>query len=318
MLPTVAPAIPRPANPEMTPFGVAMYSSPPPQPGPQSRGRSGLRRGVSWLFLLAVLGGLGFAGVTYGPAAIETFTNSDAMDGPEAPLVYPMPVTAAPAVRTAAFTVSEPDPFGGTQNYEVTADFESGVARVVIPRTDSPNIEMLTLWDQAFIRRIDEPIWYTLPRGDFPIDFSLGRGRWVHTLDELLPPAVRQFSTITEATESSVGAVPARRLVVSLDPARLLQAQTAATTPTVDGSPPPPLPLPPGITVQAGLDRVGALAMEIWVDDTGIIRQLVLPPELGGATITVTSVSPDAWDTMFPTPAEVQPLTAEVLLRLGL
>lgn len=272
---------------------------------------------MSWLFLLAVLGGIGFAGVTYGPAAIESFTNSDAMDGPAAPLVYPM-ATAPVDVRTATFMVSEPDPFGGTQTYEVTADFESGVARVVIPRIDTPDIEMLTLWDRAFIRRIDEPTWYTLPRGDFPIDFSLGRGRWVHTLDELLPPAIRQFTTIDEATESSVGTAPARRLVVSVDPNRLLQAQTAAATPTVDGSPPPPPPLPPGITVQPGLNGVESLRMEIWVDDAGIVRKAVFPAELGGETITVTSVSPDAWEPMFPAADVVQPLTAEVLFRLGL
>jgi len=28
------------------------------------------------------------------------------------------------------------------------------------------------------------------PRSNFPIDFSLGRGRWVHTLDELLTAEV--------------------------------------------------------------------------------------------------------------------------------
>lgn len=273
---------------------------------------------MSWLLLLSMLGGIGFAGAVYGPQFVESF-DSDATNGPDAPLVYPMPVTAPPAVRTATFTVSEPDPFGGTQNYEVTADFGSGVARVVIPRTESPNIEMLTLWDQAFIRRNDEPTWYTLPRGDFPIDFSLGRGRWVHTLDELLPPAVRQFSTIIEATESSVGAVPARRLVVSMNAVRLVQAQMAAETAPVDSAPPAPAsPLPPGIEVRFGLDGVETLTMEIWVDDTGIVRQLVLPPELGGKTITVTSVSPDAWEPVFPTPAEIQPLTAEVLFHIGL
>jgi len=317
MLPEVAWQVPRPTSIQGNPFSTSMYSSDAPRPHTTSHSNNGLRRAMSWLLLLAVLGGIGFACAVYGPEFVESF-DSDAMNGPDAPLVYPMPVTAAPAVRTATFTVSEPDPFGGTQNYEVTADFETGVARVVIPRTDSPNIEVLTLWDQAFIRRVDEPTWYTLPRGDFPIDFSLGRGRWVHTLDELLPPAVRQFTTISEATESSVGTVPARRLVVSVDPARLLQAQTAARTPSVDGAPPSPLPRHAGITVQAGLGGPEAVTMEIWVDSAGVVRKLVLPPELGGETVTVTWVSPDAWDTVFPTPAEVQPLTAEALFRLGI
>ena len=198
---------------------------------------------MSWLIVLAVLGGLGYAGVTYGPDLMERASGDDAVDETGAPLVYPMPTATPIAVRTATFTVSEPDPFGGTQNYEVTADFESGVSHVVIPRVSSPDLEILTLWDQAFIRRIDDPTWYTMPRGDFPIDFSLGRGRWVRTLDELLAPSIRPFTTVDEATESSVGTVPARRLVVSADAARLMQAQAAATTPTADGSPPPPAAL---------------------------------------------------------------------------
>ena len=180
---------------------------------------------MTWLFVLAIIGGLAYAGFTYGPELIEKYTGADENNGPAAPLVFPMPIAPPVAVRSATFTVDEPDAFGGTQNYEVTADFESGVTHIVIPRTDTPDLEILTLWDQSFIRRIDEPIWYTLPRGDFPLDFSMGRGRWVRTLDELLPPAIRQFVTIDEATESSVGTEPARRLVVSANSARLLQAQ---------------------------------------------------------------------------------------------
>jgi hypothetical protein len=58
--------------------------------------------------------------------------------------------------------------------------------------------------------------------------------------------------------------------------------------------------------------------MEIWVDDTGLVRKSVMPPELGGETITVTSVSPEAFQPVFPTPESVEPLTAQVLFRLGL
>lgn len=270
------------------------------------------------MFVIAVISGLGYAGVTYGPDLVERFSGAEAMDGPAAPLVYPLSAATPLAVRTATFTVSEPDPLGGTQNYEVTADFESGVAQVVVPRADTPDLEILTLWDQAFIRRIDEPTWYVLPRGEFPIDFPLGRARWIRTLDELVPPALRQITTIDEANESSVGTEPARRLVVSADPALLLQAQTAAATPTADGSPPPAAPLPTGITVQPVLDGVDSLTMEIWVDDAGIVRKSVMPVELGGETITVTSVSPDAWEPAFPTPDMVQPLTAQALFRLGI
>ncbi len=317
-LPTVAPQVPRPASAPTVPFDLGDHESPGPQPIRQRPRKRGGRRAFSWLIVLAMLGGLGYAGVMYGPDLIDRVTDEADDDGAAAALVYPM-ATAPPAVvRTATFTVSEPDRFGATQDYEVTADFESGIARVVVPRTDAPDLEILTLWDQAFIRRIDEPTWYTLPRGDLPLDFSLGHSRWIRTLDELVSPAVRQFTTIDDATESSVGTEPARRLVVSTDALRLLQAQSAAATPLADGSPPPPPPMPSGITVQPALEGVERLSMEIWVDDTGIVRKSVLPPELGGETITVLSVSPEGWQPEFPTPDAVQPLTAQVLIHLGL
>lgn len=273
---------------------------------------------MSWLFLVAVLGGLGYAGVMYGPDLVERVQGSAEDNGPSAPLVFPTATTAPTPVRTATFVVSQPDPVDGIVSYEVTADFESGVAQVVIPRTDAPGLEILSVWDQAFIRRVDDAVWYSLPRGDFPVDFSMGRSRWVRTLDELVPPAIRQFTTIDEATDSAVDTLPAHRLVVSADPVRLVQAQTAATTPTADGSAPPPAPLPPGITVQPGLDGVEGLTMEIWIDDAGIVRKSVMPAQLGGETITVTSVSADPWEPLFPTPDTVQPLTAQALFRLGI
>jgi hypothetical protein len=58
--------------------------------------------------------------------------------------------------------------------------------------------------------------------------------------------------------------------------------------------------------------------MEIWVDGAGIVRKSVMPPELGGETITVASVSPDAFEVLFPTPDVVEPLTAQALFRLGI
>jgi hypothetical protein len=73
--------------------------------------------------------------------------------------------------------------------------------------------------------------------------------------------------------------------------------------------------------VQPGVesaDGTTELSMEIWVDATGLVRKSVMPAELGGETITVTSVSPDAFQPIFPTPEGVQPLTAQVLFHLGL
>ena len=324
-LPTVTPAVPRPATTDTSQFTAAMFAMGAPETGkkPTKRG-GGFRRVVKWMFLLAIVGGIAFAAMTFGPDLVERAGGADEDNGPTAPLDYPMSAVTPPAVRTATFSVSELDSFGGTQTYEVTADFESGITRVVIPRTDTADLEILTLWDQTFVRRIDEPTWYTLPRGDFPVDFSLGRSRWVRTLDELVPPDFRQFTTIDEANESSVETTLARRLVVSADPQRLIQAQTEAATPTVDGSPAPAPPLPPGISVQPDVAATGntdantALSMEIWVDESGLVRKSVMPPELGGETITVLSVSPDAFQPTFPTPEVVQPLTAQVLFRLGL
>jgi hypothetical protein len=273
---------------------------------------------MSWLFLLAVLGGLAFAGVVYGPQLIDRVTGADESGGPAAPFVYPTPTAPAVITRTASFTVSEPNPFGGTTEYEVTTDFESGVSRILVPRADGPDIEILTLWDQSFIRRVDESTWYTLPRGDFPVDYSFGRSRWIRTLDELVPPAIRQFTTIDEATESSVGTEPARRLVVSANAAQLLEAQAALSTPTADGSPPPAPLFPAGITVEPAPDGVEELTMELWIDDNGIVRKSVLPAQLGGQTITVTSVSSDPFEPSFPAPEMVTPLTAQALFHLGL
>ena len=69
--------------------------------------------------MLAILGGIAFAGVTYGPDLVERATGADGNNGPTAPLEYPMPTATPTAVRTATFTVSELDRFGGTLTYEV-------------------------------------------------------------------------------------------------------------------------------------------------------------------------------------------------------
>jgi hypothetical protein len=317
-LPNVAPPIQRQPSFVTDPLEHLDFEVSEPRSAKKQVKSGGSRRGISWLIIVALLGGMAYAGVTYGPDLIERVTEADENSGPDAPRVYPRPAAAPIVVRTATFDVSEPDAFGGTQNYEVTADFDSGVARIIVPRTETPDLEMLTLWDQAFIRRVDEATWYNLPRGDLPLDFSLGAARWIRTLDDLVSPTIRSFTTIDEANESSVGTTPARRLVVSTDSNRLLQAQTASATPAIDGSPPPPPPMPAGVPVQPALDSAERITMEIWVDGTGLVRQSVLPLELGGETITVTSVSADPWEPEFPAPDVIEPLTAEALLHLGI
>jgi hypothetical protein len=75
--------------------------------------------------------------------------------------------------------------------------------------------------------------------------------------------------------------------------------------------------LPPGITLEQGPDGVAELTIEVWVDRDGIVRKSVLPVELGGETITVTSMSPDAWQPVFPTEDTIAPMTASALFNLG-
>lgn len=325
-LPTVVAAVPRPAT-VASPFASALTPAPPASVT-ASAGAGKARRAVSWIFLLAVVGGLGYAGVRYGPELIERVGATKGVDEPDAPLVYPSGTSAPAPVRTATFTVDEVDAMAGTPSYEATVDFETGVSRVVISRPDTADLEVLTLYDQAVIRRVDDDQWYSLPGGDFPVDLSLGRARWVRTLDELVPAGIRQYTTIEEATESTVGTVAARRLVISADPAQLLRATapaaaTAGADPApVDGAANPiastQVVLAPGITVAPGVQGIESLAMEVWVDDDGLVRKSVMPPELGGETITVTAVSPDAWVPVYPTPEETRPITAQALFHLGI
>jgi hypothetical protein len=307
MLPYVAPPVPRPATaPAANPFASSLNQQWTPTPGPVRQPRSGkARRFFSWMLVLAIIGGVTYVGFTYGSDLMELATGDEATEEPTAPLVFPTATATPTPIRTATFTVERPDALRGPQKYEVTSDFESGISRVVIDRGDAPDVEVLTLWDQAVIRRVDQPNWYRLDRGAFPIGSESGRIRWIRTIDELIPPLLRGAATITEASESTVGTESARRLVVTIDPAAITQA--SATAPV----------LPPGITLEPGPDGVEQLTIEVWVDNAGVVRKSVLPVELGGETITVTSMSPDAWQPVFPTEDTIAPMTASALFSLG-
>jgi hypothetical protein len=277
-----------------------------PAPGPVRRNGSGkVRRLFNWLIILGIIGGLTYVGFTYGSDLMELATGDEATGEPAAPAVFPTAAIAPSPIRTATFTVERPDALRGPQKYEVTSDFENGISRVVIDRGDAPDVEVLTLFDQAVMRRVDQPNWYRLDRGAFPIGSESGRIRWIRTIDELIPPLLRGATTISEATESIVGTESARRLVLTIDPAAITQA--SATAPV----------LPPGITLEPGPDGVEQLTVEVWVDGSGIVRKSVMPVELGGETITVTSMSPDAWQPVFPTEDMIAPMTASALFGLG-
>ena len=327
MLPQVVAAAPRPATaPTANPFATMSDQwspSPTPQRPPARKGHG--RRGVTWLIVLAVIGGLTYAGFTYGSDLMQLATGDDSIDEPSAPTVFPTATATPIPVRTATFTVERQDSMRGPQRYEVTSDFERGISRVLIDRSDAPDLEVLTVFDQAVIRRVDEMTWYRLDRGNFPVDSEFGQARWIRTLDQLIPASIRGSVTIDRATESTVGTVATRRLLVSVDPATIVQATTPVVAPApVDPNaeavaPAPATPvLPAGVTLQVGTDPVERLVIEAWIDDTGIVRKSILPAELGGETITITSLSPDEWQPVFPTEDMVQPLTASALFNLGL
>jgi hypothetical protein len=324
LLPYVAPAAPRPEPAAANPFASAMqhpFAPAEPPRRPPSKGK--VRRGVTWLILLAVVGGLVYGAIAYGSDLMELATGEDSIDEPELPLAFPIATGVAPTIRSATFQVERSDTLAGTQRFEVTTDFETGISRVVIERPDAPSLEVLTLWDQAFVRRIDQPVWYQVDRGEFPLDTGLGPERWIRPLDQLLPTALRSTAVIERATRSTVADVPTTRLLVTLDPAQVGAAIAAPTTPAPDGTTPTPTAtatatLAPGLFLQPGVDGAPTFEVEIWVDDTGIVRKSILPVELGGETITVTSLSPEPWEPLFPTPDAILPLTASAMFQLGL
>jgi hypothetical protein len=120
-----------------------------------------------------------------------------------------------------------------------------------------------------------------------------------------------------------VGTLPARRLLLSIDPSTLAPvapavALAAPTDGTVPDRPPAPTQLPPGVALRAGTDPVESLRAEVWVDEAGIVRKSITPPALGGETITITSLSGDPWQPPFPAEETIQPMTAGTLFELGL
>ena len=197
VLPPVAARTPR-AEPAaaMNPFASAMEQSWTPAAAPHRPGKRPRRRGVTWLIVLALIGGLAYAGLTYGPDLMELASGEEAIDEPAAPATLPVATATLPPIRTATVQVEQLDSGDGPQRFEITTDFETGVARVVIDRPEAADLEILTLWDQAFIRRIDEATWNQLDRGQFPIDVEFGVDRWVRSLDQLVPAAVRDLSLI--------------------------------------------------------------------------------------------------------------------------
>lgn len=333
-LPQVAPLVPPPSSaPAANPFASALNdhtSHGAPRP-PKKRKSGGGRKLVGTLLVLALLGGAGAAAVTYGSDLMTLATGEEVLDEPELTRTFPATPVTAPVIRTASFTVEQPPGADGPESYQVTTDFETAIAEVVVDGGDRADVEILTLFNDAVARRSDGVTWYQLPRGGFPIDADLGRARWVRTVDELFPPAIRQWVTIERATESALDGEPMTRLLVSIEPARLTSAPAGQVAPAPDipasSTPAPSAPaaeaspaptLPPGLTLTTTPEGAvtGPVPIEMWIDRAGVIRKLILPPELGGVTVTVLSYSAEPWQPAFPTAEQVQPITAEALFGL--
>ena len=288
----------------------------------------------------------------------ETSDEPPAAGEPEAPLAFPSQSAPAMEVRVATFVLDDVDSDGATRRYEVTTDFETRVSRVLIDRAELPTLEVMTFLDSAVVRRVDDTIWYQTPRGQFPLDDQLDRDRWVRHLDELIPEPNRRSAAIEASTTSLLAGEQMRHLVISIDPALLggptLASDTLDGNPVVepvaqpagfdaasgndaatgealradlqaDVQPGPPVagagdadrsPGDPSTTTSP--DSAAAVQIEIWVDDHGLIRQLITPDTLGGEVVTVTAISPDAWVPEYPPQEEIEPLTASALVKLGL
>ena len=319
-LPTLAPvalqSAHKPApNPYISPVDTQFDT---PQPPKQNVKKGRVKRFFGFLVLLALVGGAVAGTVLYGPELMTLAKGESEPTEPTAPLSFPVATAVAPIVRTATFTVENPAGSDMPLSYKVTTDFETGISQIVIDRQDQPQLEILTVFDGAVIRRTDEQVWFELKRGDFPIDRELGRERWIRSLDELLPPGIREFTTIDDASESILEDETMRHLIVSIDPEHLVAEPPVDPAPVPSDPAAAPSPAPPGITLQRATVAGELVTIEMWVDESGTVRRLILPPALGGETVTVISTSPDAWQPEFPGPDMVEPLTASALFGLGL
>lgn len=323
MLPRSLPAASPAPVPLAHPFATSL-NAPPQPPRQRKSGSGGLRRLASWVIVLGAMGGLAYAGITYGPEIVARVSGDDMAGEAAAPLAFPMVAPDAAPIRTATYTVERSNVTSATTSWTVTSDFESGVAQILLDRADGSRLEVLTLGDEAVIRRTDQDVWYRVARGDMPIDVWSGRIRWVRTIDEALPPAMRSATIIERATESVVDATPTRRLLVGID-AQQLAALLAVpvTDPAADPAtaPAPVAAMPPGLGLVPGREPTQPgerINVEVWVDGAGVVRRIDAPAALGGERITVTSVSPDPFQPQFPAEEQILPTDARAILNLAL
>lgn len=323
-LPRTVPAAPS-AVPAASPFAFSPASVTAPPSGGSNKARAnggGFRRFVSRLFLLALLGGIVFAGVKFGPDLIDRTKGESTDSEPAAPLEFPAVTPTMVLPRTASLVIEQPAADGSAARYEVTNDFETGVSRMLIDRATATDVEVLGVFDVVNLRLADQPTWWTMPRGEFPLAGGAERERWVRTIDEYFPAAMRPHVTIDQSTEALIGTETMRHLVVTVDAAAIAGTAPAAVIDPTTGLETPAEPVtagafvpPPSVT---GTGAVVPVTIELWVDVNGIVRKLVEPAEMGARTITVVSLSSEAYSPEFPLPESTAPLTASQLVELGL
>jgi hypothetical protein len=319
-----------------SPLSLDDFDFSSPQVAKGKKGQGGARRAFSRLVLVGVLGAGGYFGYTKGPSLYDQYvtkSGDSAAGEADAPLTFPTSPAIPMPVRTAEFMLSglagSPD-----TEYAVTIDFETNVSRVEVTRGQGPDLEVLTFGDAAVVRRVGEAQWYQVERGTFPLDDQLERADWVRTLDELLPPDRRSAVVIDRSTESTIANVPARHLLVTVDPAMLSDANLPMPTldpvtglPVVQPLAADPLTtatLPvagsPAVSTPSAVGVTGAptVQIEIWVDSNGLVRQITGAPQLGADKITVLTTSDQAFIPEFPPQEQVLPLTASALVELGM
>ncbi len=264
-----------------------------------------------------------FAGVKYGPELMDNAQGDSTNSEPEAPLAFPVVVPPAVPERTANIVVEQPAEDGTTIRYEVTNDFETGVSRMLIDRTTSPDVEVLAVFDVANLRLVDQPTWWSMPRGAFPFPVPSDRQQWVRTVDDYLPATIRPYVTIDQSTEAVLGTETMRHLVVTIDADAIVKNAANGVVDPATGLQVPAAPTGPGefappVSTTGNAELIEPATVEMWVDSTGTIRKLVEPPALGGRTITLVSLSNEAFAPEFPPAETVTPLTAGQLTEFAL
>lgn len=183
----------------------------------KKRKKSGGSSFKKFVMTAAVLGGLGYAGATYGPGLYDEYVGEEAPTEPAAPLAFPRSRTTAPEVRTATF-VLDGLATGSEASYTITVDFDTAVSRVAIDRTDGPDLEVLTFANDALVRRLDSSSWFQMERGAFPLDDQLQQTDWIRMIDDVIPAERRAGVLIDSSTLATVAGVETRHLVLTLDP----------------------------------------------------------------------------------------------------